>query len=155
MEPRGDERFLRVEARAAELPYTMLASTKEVMALSCSRRLRVGTPATQLGAERKKGIQLWTPCRGSDRGIWGERGCGCTGALRGQHHVVVHPLTPFHQQVGEGGVQRDVVVVSEQHLLGHQPHLDTRGGFTWRQVTGRRTAAGCCRTLTGGRLALW
>lgn len=51
---------------------------------------------------------------------------GCTGALRRQHHVVVYPLTPFHHQVGQGGVQRDVVIVSEQHFLGHQPHLDNK-----------------------------
>lgn len=38
IEPSGEERFLRAEARLVELPYTMLASTKEVMALSCSRR---------------------------------------------------------------------------------------------------------------------
>lgn len=37
MEPSGEERFLRAEARVVELPYTILASTKEVMALSCSR----------------------------------------------------------------------------------------------------------------------
>lgn len=52
----------------------------------------------------------------------------CTGALRRQHHVVVYPLTPFYQQVGQSGVQRDVAIVSEQHLLRHQPHLDDKRG---------------------------
>lgn len=51
---------------------------------------------------------------------------GCTGALRCQHHVVVYPLTPLNQQVGQCGVQRDVVIVGEQHLLRHQPHLDDK-----------------------------
>lgn len=54
----------------------------------------------------------------------GPEGSGA-GALRRQHHVVVYPLTPLHQQVRQGGVQRDVVIVSEQHLLRHQSHLDT------------------------------
>lgn len=42
---------------------------------------------------------------------------GCAGALRGQHHVVVYPLTPVHQQVGQSGVHRDFIVVSKQHFL--------------------------------------
>lgn len=50
----------------------------------------------------------------------------CTGALRRLHYVMVYPLTPLHQQVGQSGVQRDVVIVSEQHLLRHQPHLDNK-----------------------------
>lgn len=70
MEPRRDEWFLRAEAKPGELPYTMLASMKEVMALSCSRWRWGRTRVSQLGAERKKGIQLWTPLRGSDSGIW-------------------------------------------------------------------------------------
>lgn len=69
MEPTGDDRFRRARANVAELPYTMLASTKEVMALSCSRWRPDRIPATQLGAERKKGMQLWVPLRGSDGGI--------------------------------------------------------------------------------------
>lgn len=52
----------------------------------------------------------------------------CTGALRRQHHVMVYPLTPLYQQVGQGGVQRDVVIVSEQHLLRHESHLDNKQG---------------------------
>ena len=48
---------------------------------------------------------------------------GGAGALGGQGQVVVDPLAPLHQQVGQGGVQGDVVVVGVQHLLGHQPHL--------------------------------
>lgn len=50
----------------------------------------------------------------------------CTGALRRLYYVMVYPLTPLHQQVGQSGVQRDVVIVSEQHLLRHQPHLDNK-----------------------------
>lgn len=69
MEPRGDARSLRASATLLELPYTTLASTKELMALSCSRWRPDKLPATQLGAERKKGMQLWAPWRGSDRGI--------------------------------------------------------------------------------------
>lgn len=46
-----------------------------------------------------------------------------TGTLRCQNHVMVYPLTPLHQQVRQGGVQRNVVVVSEQHLLRNQTHL--------------------------------
>lgn len=57
---------------------------------------------------------------------------GCAGALRRQHHVVVYPLTPLHQQVGQSGVQRDVVIVSEQHFLRHQPHLDKQSEECWR-----------------------
>lgn len=75
MEPSGDERFLRASARLLVLPYTTLASTHDVMAFSCSRRRRRPgkIPATQPGAERKKGMQLWVPLRGSDRGIWKDK----------------------------------------------------------------------------------
>ncbi len=65
--PRGDERFLRAALSPSELPYTMLASTNAVIAFSCSR-WPSGT--VQLGAERKNGMQLWVPVRGSERGIW-------------------------------------------------------------------------------------
>lgn len=61
IKPRGEELFLRADAKLVVLPYTILASTKDVMALSCSRWRWGRTPAPQLGAERKKGIQLWTP----------------------------------------------------------------------------------------------
>lgn len=83
----------------------------------------------------------------------------CTGALRCQHHVVVYPLTPFHEQVGQSGVQRDVVVVGEQHLLRHQSHLEKKRGEKRGQQTGQRMTesaasllleAGWCR----GRCAL-
>lgn len=46
-----------------------------------------------------------------------------TGTLRRVDHVVVYPLTPLYQQVGQGGIQGDVGVVGEEHLLGHLPHL--------------------------------
>lgn len=95
MEPRGDDRFLRARARLGELPYTMLASTKEVMALSCSRWRRGRVPAPQLGAERKKGMQLWVPLRGSDRGIWGTNG-GAQGSLS-------RPLLPLLTCMGKQG----------------------------------------------------
>ena len=68
--PRGEEWLRRAEATPAELPYTMLASTYEVMALSCSRWPLPRGPPPQLGAERKKGMQLWRPVRGSEDGIW-------------------------------------------------------------------------------------
>lgn len=80
---------------------------------------------------------------------------GCTGALRRLHHVVVYPLTPLHQQVRQSGVQRDVVIVRKQHLLGHQPHLDNRqsvGASAAERTEGDERR---CRTLTGGRVALW
>lgn len=48
----------------------------------------------------------------------------CAGALGRLHHVVVYPLPPLHQQVGQAGVQGDVAVVGEEHLLRHQPHLE-------------------------------
>lgn len=41
----------------------------------------------------------------------------CAGTLRGQHHVMVDPLTPVHQHVGQRGVLRYVAVVSEQHFM--------------------------------------
>lgn len=69
MEPSGDDMFLSPSARLLELPYTMLASTSDVMAFSCSRRRPGKIAAAQLGAERKKGMQLWVPLRGSDTGI--------------------------------------------------------------------------------------
>lgn len=82
-----------------------------------------------------------------------------TGTLRRQHQIVVYPLTPIHQQVGQSGVHRDVVIVSEQHFLWHQPHLEhTRWGggvMGLQQLAGQKTTESCCRTLTGGRLALW
>lgn len=71
--------------------------------------------------------------------LYGEAGCvsaagvcavssclkgSCTGALRRQHHVMVDPLTPIHQQVGQCAVHRDVVIVCVQHFLRHKPHLD-------------------------------
>lgn len=69
---------------------------------------------------------------------------------------MVYPLTPLHQQVGQSGVQRDVVVASEQHLLRHQPHLETTDKVLGlQQLTGQRMSERCCSTLTGGRVALW
>lgn len=84
---------------------------------------------------------------------------GRTGTLRRQHQIVVYPLTPVHQQVGQSGVHRDVVIVSEQHFLWHEPHLEhTRWGggvIGLQKLAGHKTTESCCRTLTGGRLALW
>ena len=50
-------------------------------------------------------------------------GC-CTRALRCQGEVMVYPLAPLHQQMGQSGVQGDVVIVCVQHLLGHQSDLE-------------------------------
>lgn len=41
----------------------------------------------------------------------------CAGTLRGQHQVMVDPLTPVHQHVGQHGILRYVAVVGEQHFL--------------------------------------
>lgn len=54
----------------------------------------------------------------------------CTGALRCVNKVMVYPLTPLHQQVGQSGVQRDVVIVSEQYLLRNQPHLKNKQSYS-------------------------
>lgn len=79
---------------------------------------------------------------------------GCAGALRRLHDVMIDPLAPLHQQVGQGGVQRDVVVASEQHLLGDPPHLRTPAEVT--HLAGERRAEGApAHSLTGGRVALW
>lgn len=55
---------------------------------------------------------------------------GGAGTLGRVDHVVVYPLTPLHQQVGQGGVQGDVGVVGEEHLLGHLPHLQPQNKQT-------------------------
>lgn len=55
---------------------------------------------------------------------------GSTGTLGRVDHVVVYPLTPLHQQVGQGVVQGDVGVVGEEDLLGHLPHLQAQTGRT-------------------------
>lgn len=48
-------RFLRLLARASSLPYTVLASMKEVAALSCSRRKG---PGPQAEADCTNGMQV-------------------------------------------------------------------------------------------------
>ena len=63
----------------------MLASTYEVMALSCSRWPFSRGPPPQLGAERKKGMQLWRPVRGSEDGIW-ER-AKMAKRMKGKHNL--------------------------------------------------------------------
>lgn len=79
---------------------------------------------------------------------------GCTGALWRLHDVMIDPLAPLHQQVGQGGVQRDVVVVSEQHLLGDQAHLHTPAEL--KHLLGERKGeVAAAPSLTGGRVALW
>lgn len=60
------------------------------------------------------------------------------GALGRLHHVVVYPLSPLHQQVGQAGVQRDVAVVGEEHLLRHQPHLERQNSNVLEPQQGDR-----------------
>lgn len=77
----------------------------------------------------------------------------CTGTLRRQYQVMVDPLTPLHQQVGKSGIQRDVVIMGEEHLLRHQPHLDNeQQGEELSRAEGSDDEHG---GLTGGRLTLW
>lgn len=71
---------------------------------------------------------------------------------------MVDPLTPLHQQVGQGGVQRDVTIVSEQQLLRDQPHLHTPEKRELKYLMGQRTGGGgggLLHALTGGRVKLW
>lgn len=68
---------------------------------------------------------------------------------------MVDPLTPLHQQVGQGGVQRDVIVVREQQLLRDQSHLHTPVRRELKPLMGQRTGGGLLHALTGGRVKLW
>lgn len=51
---------------------------------------------------------------------------GGAGRLRRQSKVMVNPLAPLHQQVGQRRVQRDVLIVGIQHAVGHTPHLNAQ-----------------------------
>lgn len=64
-------RLRSLRARETSLPYTMLASTKDVSALIWFRTLFLF--CGHAGAERKKGMQSrWFLMRGSLGGIWSE-----------------------------------------------------------------------------------
>lgn len=71
------------------------------------------------------------PAAGAGAVCSSQEGTGA-GALGCQDQIMVYPLAPLHQQVGQSGVQRDVVIMSVQHVLGHQPHLEGETYACWR-----------------------